>query len=110
MFVHMASAVETTLPRHASSPLIIVYQALARLTPDRRNARTHPKRQIEQIVASIRAFGFANPILVDEVGGIIAGHGRLLAAKLLGRPEQRQCRDAPAWHRRDDRSRRCAAA
>ena len=83
MFVFMASAVESTLPRPTVPPLVIVYQALARLIPDPRNARTHPKRQIEQIVASIRAFGFANPILVDGVGGIIAGHGRLLAAKLL---------------------------
>ena len=54
------------------------------LVPDPRNARTHPKRQIEQIVASIRAFGFTNPILVDPDGTVIAGHGRLLAAKAMG--------------------------
>jgi DNA modification methylase len=52
--------------------------------PDVRNARTHPKRQIKQLVASIRQFGFTNPILVDEQAKIIAGHGRLLAAKALG--------------------------
>lgn len=51
------------------------------------NARTHPPKQIEQIVASIRRFGFTNPILVDEGGEIIAGHGRLLAAKAVGLEE-----------------------
>ena len=50
-------------------------------------ARTHPKRQLEQIAASIRAFGFANPILIDAEGRIIAGHGRLLAAKSIGMAE-----------------------
>ena len=60
---------------------------LGSLVPDPRNARTHPKRQVEQIAASIRAFGFANPILVDAEGGIIAGHGRLLAAKAAGMAE-----------------------
>jgi ParB-like chromosome segregation protein Spo0J len=55
--------------------------------PDPRNARTHPKRQVEQIAASIREFGFANPILVAAEGTIIAGHGRLLAAKALGMTE-----------------------
>ncbi len=49
-----------------------------------RNARTHPKRQIEQLCASIQSFGFTNPVLVDEAGVLIAGHGRLRAAKELG--------------------------
>ncbi|MEM6411972.1 MAG: ParB N-terminal domain-containing protein, partial [Pseudomonadota bacterium] len=53
------------------------------LKPYARNARTHSKRQIEQIAASIEHFGFTNPILVDEEMTIIAGHGRLQAAKLL---------------------------
>ncbi|UZK66680.1 site-specific DNA-methyltransferase [Sphingomonas sp. M1-B02] len=66
---------------HIGRPLAILYRAPESLVPDPRNARTHPKRQIEQIVASIREFGFANPILVDEHGKLIAGHGRLLAAK-----------------------------
>ena len=65
-------------------PLAIVYKPVGSLTPDPRNARTHPKRQVEQIAASIRAFGFTNPILVDAEGSVIAGHGRLLAAKALG--------------------------
>ena len=54
------------------------------LVPDPRNARTYPKRQLEQIAASMRVFGFANPILVDGAGGIIAGHGCMLAAKMVG--------------------------
>lgn len=64
--------------------LSIDYRSVSDLVPDPRNARTHPKRQIEQIAASIREFGFTNPILIDPVGRIIAGHGRLLAAKAVG--------------------------
>jgi DNA modification methylase len=54
------------------------------LIPYARNARTHSDAQIAQIAASIREFGWTNPILVDEQDGIIAGHGRLLAARKLG--------------------------
>lgn len=54
------------------------------LKPHRRNARTHTKKQIRQIADSISRFGFTNPVLVDEAGGIIAGHGRVEAARLLG--------------------------
>jgi DNA modification methylase len=71
----------------AARPLAVTYRSLDSLVPDPRNARTHPKRQIEQIVASIRSFGFTNPILIDPVGAIIAGHGRLLAAKAMGLAE-----------------------
>lgn len=53
------------------------------LSPHARNARTHSKRQIRQIAESIKRFGFTNPILTDDAGQIIAGHGRLEAAKLL---------------------------
>src|SRR5262245_15686502 len=67
--------------------LAITYRSPASLRPDPRNARTHPKRQIEQIKASITAFGFTNPILVDTECQVIAGHGRLLAAKALGLAE-----------------------
>ena len=52
--------------------------------PNPRNARTHSKLQVRQIAASIERFGFTNPILVDDDGVILAGHGRLEAAKLLG--------------------------
>src|SRR5215207_1058634 len=57
---------------------------VARLRPYARNARTHSKKQIRQIADSIERFGFTNPVLVDEAGTILAGHGRLAAAKLLG--------------------------
>ena len=87
MFAAMVSAVETTLLRPGSPPLVIIYRPIASLIPDPRNARTHPKKQVEQIAGSIRAFGFTNPILVDGDGGIIAGHGRLLAAKQMGMAE-----------------------
>jgi DNA modification methylase len=64
-------------------PLAVTYRPTDALVPDPRNARTHPKRQVDLIVASIRAFGFTNPILVDPECGVIAGHGRLLAARAL---------------------------
>ena len=54
------------------------------LRPYSRNARTHSKRQIKKIAASIQEFGFVNPILIDGDDQIIAGHGRCAAAKLLG--------------------------
>ncbi len=54
------------------------------LTPYSGNARTHSKRQIEQIAASIRKFGFNSPVLINDDGQIVAGHGRVEAAKLLG--------------------------
>src|SRR5215211_1202610 len=68
-------------------PLSVSYRATGSLKPDPRNARTHSKRQVEQIVASIRQFGFTNPILIDSEGVLIAGHGRLLAAKSMGMAE-----------------------
>jgi DNA modification methylase len=57
------------------------------LRPYARNARTHSKRQIEQIAASIKRFGFVNPVLIDDKHTIIAGHGRVEAARLLGLTE-----------------------
>lgn len=64
--------------------LEVEYRPADGLTPHDRNPRTHSKKQIRQIAESIRAFGWTNPILVDAAGGIIAGHGRVEAAKLLG--------------------------
>lgn len=58
--------------------------ALDALTPYDKNARLHTRVQIEKIAKSIAAFGFNNPILIDSDQGIIAGHGRLEAAKFLG--------------------------
>ena len=57
---------------------------ISSLKPYGRNARTHSAKQITQIAASIKAFGFNNPVLIDKDGGIIAGHGRVEAAKKLG--------------------------
>jgi len=67
-----------------NDPLRLEHWALDRLLPSARNARTHNKAQVAQIAGSIRAFGFANPILVGEAGDVIAGHGRLAAARELG--------------------------
>ena len=58
-----------------------------RLVPWAKNPRTHSDAQVAQIAASIAEFGFNNPILVDTQAGIIAGHGRLLAARKLGLTE-----------------------
>ncbi len=61
----------------------IEYRAPATLTAFARNARTHSKKQIRQIADSITRFGFINPVLIDEIGTILAGHGRVEAAKSL---------------------------
>src|ERR1700712_1452016 len=58
--------------------------ALDRLVPYARNARTHSDAQVGQIAASIREWGWTVPVLVDETGMLIAGHGRVLAARKLG--------------------------
>ena len=60
---------------------------LDRLIPYANNSRTHSEEQVAQIAASIREFGFTNPILIDEADGIIAGHGQVLAARKLGLAE-----------------------
>ena len=60
---------------------------VATLIPYARNARTHTDAQVAQIAASIREFGFTNPVLIDGERGVIAGHGRLLAARNLGMTE-----------------------
>jgi DNA modification methylase len=62
-------------------------RAVAGLIPYARNARTHSAEQIAQLAASIREWGWTVPILVDEAGGLIAGHGRVLAAQQLGLAE-----------------------
>jgi len=63
--------------------LTLSYQPTSDITVNPRNARTHDKRQLQQIKESIEAFGFTNPLLVDERGVLIAGHGRLSAARSL---------------------------
>jgi ParB-like chromosome segregation protein Spo0J len=58
-------------------------RAVAALIPYARNARTHSREQVDQIAASIREWGWTVPVLIDDEGGIIAGHGRVLAAHKL---------------------------
>lgn len=63
--------------------LEVTYKATAELIPYVNNTRLHTEEQVSQVASSIKEFGFTNPILIDEDGGVIAGHGRLMAAKLL---------------------------
>jgi DNA modification methylase len=74
-------------PSQTSARLAIEYRAIASLIPYAKNARTHSEAQVAQIAASIVEFGWTNPILVDGQNGLIAGHGRLLAARQLGLTE-----------------------
>jgi len=67
----------------AKKPEFIQDYPIEKLIPYARNARTHSEAQIAQIAASIREFGFTNPVLIDAENGIIAGHGRVLAALKL---------------------------
>tara|TARA_R110002153_G_scaffold248667_1_gene404872 strand:+ start:16 stop:612 length:597 start_codon:yes stop_codon:yes gene_type:complete len=63
--------------------LSIKYKSTGEIIPYINNSRTHSERQVQQVAASIKEFGFTNPILIDEQDGIIAGHGRLQAAQML---------------------------
>ena len=67
--------------------LEVKYKKVDELIPYALNSRTHSPEQITQVASSIKEFGFTNPILVDNNGGIIAGHGRLMAARKLGMDE-----------------------
>jgi ParB-like chromosome segregation protein Spo0J len=64
--------------------LKITYKPVADLIPYARNSRTHSDAQVAQIAASIKEFGWTNPVLLDGDNGIIAGHGRVMAAQKLG--------------------------
>jgi DNA modification methylase len=88
-----ASALAHASPAFHSAPsqpapverkLAIEQRPLAALRPNPRNARTHSKRQVRAIADSIKAFGFTSPVLVDDHGMILAGHGRVQAARVLG--------------------------
>jgi hypothetical protein len=68
----------------AGLDLAIEHRGLESLIPYARNARTHSDAQVAQIAASIREFGWTNPVLVDGGNGVVAGHGRVLAARKLG--------------------------
>src|SRR5215467_80961 len=77
-------------PNHNSNSglnLKIVYRRIDELKPDPANPRRHPKKQVRQIRNSIEVFGFVVPILIDRDGNVVAGHGRLQAAKELGMTE-----------------------
>src|SRR4051812_10276611 len=80
-----------TAPVPASGPRwpadAVERRPVAALVPYARNARTHSDEQVAQIAASIREFGWTVPVLVDEQGNVVAGHGRVLAAQRLGLPE-----------------------
>ncbi len=65
----------------------IELRAVTELLPYAKNARTHSDEQVQQIAASMREFGFTNPVLIDGAGEIIAGHGRCMAAAVLGLTE-----------------------
>ena len=67
--------------------LKINYRKSGDLIPYVNNSRTHSEQQVQQVASSIKEFGFTNPILIDEDSGIIAGHGRLMAAQKLGLDE-----------------------
>lgn len=70
--------------------------AVEKLVPYARNSRVHSKEQVAQIAASMKEWGWTNPVLIDESGGIIAGHGRVLAARKLGYDEI-PCMVAKNW-------------
>ena len=66
---------------------VLHYKRTADLIPYINNSRNHSDEQVLQVASSIKEFGFTNPILIDEQGGIIAGHGRVMAAKKLNLDE-----------------------
>ena len=68
---------------HLGQNLHIQYIKCSELKPYKNNARTHSPKQIEQISQSMKEFGWTNPIIVDQDYNIIAGHGRLEAARSL---------------------------
>jgi len=82
-----AVALAHQLEESVVSRLDIAYRAVADLRPRVTNPRTHSRKQLEQIARSITRFGFTNPVLVDDDGGVIAGQGRLEAARTLGMTE-----------------------
>jgi DNA modification methylase len=75
---------ESIVTQQSTGNLRLEHWPIDRVVPSARNARTHSQAQIAEIASSIRAFGFTNPILVGDDGDVIAGHGRLAAARQLG--------------------------
>jgi len=79
-----AVVVAGTEPSEDTQRLHVAYRPVEALIPSARNARTHSEEQVAQVAASIREYGWTNPVLVDGENGVIAGHARLLAARKLG--------------------------
>lgn len=92
-----SSDIQTITPTRAKWPSDAPERrSVASLIPYARNARTHSDAQVAQIAASIREWGWTNPVLIDETGGIIAGHGRVMAARKL-KIEEVPCIVATGW-------------
>jgi ParB-like chromosome segregation protein Spo0J len=80
----MAQSAKAERKAASAGNLAVEYRAIGDLIPYARNARTHSAAQVALIAGSIREYGFTNPVLVDGESGIIAGHGRVMAARQLG--------------------------
>lgn len=65
----------------------IVYKPIKDLKPYKKNAKKHPKEQVERVANSIKEFGFTQPVLIDKHNNVVAGHGRILGAKKAGLKE-----------------------
>lgn len=83
----MSAPSATVIATSQRPEIAVVYVPTNSLQPYARNARTHNNQQIKIIAESIKAFGFTNPILTDQTNTVVAGHGRLAAAKLIGMPK-----------------------
>ena len=75
-----ATPIAVSSSERGDRKLAVQYWPLDKILPYKRNPRTHPQSQIDQIIKSIETFGFINPVLIDSFGGILAGHGRHIAA------------------------------
>jgi ParB-like chromosome segregation protein Spo0J len=84
------TTITPALPPSAGRKLAVDDVPIDQLKPDPRNARVHSKKQIRQIARSIESFGFNVQVLVDNNLEVIAGHGRILAAKYLGLPRSQR--------------------
>ncbi|ESR23775.1 site-specific DNA-methyltransferase [Lutibaculum baratangense] len=82
----LSPSTEAAFALYRDLQIVIEYVPIGELKAYERNPRSHSKRQIQQIAESIRAFGMVSPLVVDEQGELIAGHGRLAAARLLEMP------------------------
>ena len=82
-----AAGLQSSEQRKQALRLNVEYRPVASLKPSERNARRHPQKQLQKLAASMRQFGFNSPILIDGVGEVVAGHGRLEAAKIIGLAE-----------------------